>query len=202
CFAMTSSKTSFSDAGNANPATFPTAISSKPSARIPFRGFRSAQASGNDFHASFFFSSFLSESTATAPREAILSPCPIRCVIASFHYIRDQHAHGNCRGPSIRWGKCPEHCKFPAKTLLWAAEGALYANFPALYDSVLGRTLIAGCECFGTVQKRRTGHGTGHSYDQPARRRHPAHWPYGRYNQLSRAFGRRPEDLGHRRCSL
>src|SRR5262249_4582490 len=168
----------------------------------PFRGFSSAHASGNDFHASFFFSVFLSESSAMSRREVLLSPCPIRCVIATFHYIQAPRAHGNCRGPSIRWGKCPEHCKFPAKTLLLGSEGAFYANFPALYDCFPGRILIAGRECFGTVQKRGTGHGTGHSHDQPARSRHPARWPYRRYDQLSRTLGRRPEDLGDRSCPL
>src|SRR5579871_4442348 len=74
---MTLSKTTFVAAGKAKPTTRLIMMRRKPSARMPLRGLSSAQASGKDFHASFFFSSFLpaftSGSSAMARLEVLLS---------------------------------------------------------------------------------------------------------------------------------
>ncbi len=59
----------FADAGKTKPATRLTAISTKPSASRPRRGWISAQTSGSDFQADFFFAAgfFASGAVASLP---------------------------------------------------------------------------------------------------------------------------------------
>src|SRR5579859_11408 len=63
---MTLSRKYFDDAGSTSPATRLMAISTKPSASKPRRGWISAQISGSDFQADFFFAA---GSDASAARD-------------------------------------------------------------------------------------------------------------------------------------
>src|SRR5579859_5209008 len=107
-------------------------IKRNPSARIPRRGLSSAQASGSDFHASFFFSAFLSAftsgSSAIDRLGLVLSPWPIGCRILLFHYILGCDAHGMRHEPSIRWGRRPKNFIFPLNGAILAAEGESMRN--------------------------------------------------------------------------